>query len=138
MPAMISNAAFMSAILALSVSGVSRTYDEAPASIDISNGYAAFPLLPGMARGAQVSTCIGQSKSRAIGYVVVLEATGQSTQAEKYALIGAALDNLEAALDSLAPSVVNFIEYTIDVSGNYPIGDSQYLALIASITARAL
>lgn len=134
MTAFPTNAAFLAAIQAMTVSGVSRHYDEPPASVDLSDGYAAFPLMPDSARGEQFSTCINNSRTRAITFVVLVEATGQATQAENYGKIAAVMDNLETALDAL--TIANFIEYDITTSGNYPLGGQEYWAVIATITAR--
>jgi len=136
MPALPNNAAFLAAIQAMTVTGVARHYDEPPASIDISAGYCAFPTMPDGARGEQVSTCITQSKTRSIGYVVIIEATGQDTTPKNYDKLATVMDNLETAIDGLAPATVNFVEYEISTTGNYPVGGSEYWAVVATITAR--
>jgi len=140
MPTLPNNASFLSAIQAMTVANVSRHYDYPPASVDIAgaNNNCAFPLMHESARGEQVSTCVNQSKTRSIGYVVIVEATGQGTQAQNYAKLAAAMDNLETALDGLAPDTVNFITYDITTTGNYPVGDSEYWAVVATITASDL
>jgi len=138
MPSMPSNANFLAAIQAMTVTGVDRHYDEPPASVDISAGECAFPTMPDAARGEQVSTCVYQSMTRSIGYVIIVEATGQGTQPQNYAKLAALMDNLETALNALAPGTVNFIEYEISTTGNYPVGGSEYWAIVATITARDL
>lgn len=135
MPAFPSNATLLAAVQALSVTGVVRKYNFPPPSVDITNGYAAFPTMPDSSRGEQVSTCINNSKIRNIGYVVIIEAVGQSIQADNYGKLAAALDNLETALDGLT-ATANFVEYDLTTTGNYLIGDSAYWAVIANITAR--
>lgn len=136
MPTLPTNAAWVAAFQAMTVSGVSRHYDEPPASIDLSNGYAAFPLMPGSERGEQVSTCDDHGKTRSMGYVVIIEAAGQGTQSQNYGKLAAAMDNLETALDALDGVTANFVEYDITTTGNYPVGDSDYWAVIATITGR--
>ena len=138
MPSLPSNATFLTAIQARTVTGVERHYDEPPASVDISAGECAFPTMPDAGRGEQVSTCIEQSKVRNIGYVIIVEAGGQGTQAQNYAKLAALMDNLETALDALAPGTVNFIEYEISTTGNYPVGKSDYWAIVATITTSSL
>ena len=136
MPALPSNATFIAAIQAMTVTGVTLHYDEPPQSVDISEGYCAFPTMPDASRGEQVSTCINNSKLRSIGYVIILEATGQSIQSDNYGALAAVMDNLETAIDGLAPATVNFVEYEISTTGNYPVGGSEYWAVVATITAR--
>ena len=131
-----SNATFIAAIQDMTVTGVGRHYDEPPQAVDLSDGYAAFPTLADSARSEQFSTCVNNSKSRSIGYVVIVEATGQDTAKSNYGKIAAVMDNLETALDALAPGTFNFIEYEITTTGNYPIGGQEYWAVVASITAR--
>lgn len=136
MPALPNNAAFLAAIRAMTVSEVNKYYDQPPASLDLTNGYAAFPTMAEAARGEQISTCINQSKSRAIGYVIIVEAAGQDTLPNNYGKLAAVMDDLETALDGLAPGTINFITYDISTTGNYPIGGSEYWAVVATITAR--
>jgi len=135
MPNLPSNVTFLAAVQGLSVSGVDRAYKFPPASVDISNGYASFPTMPDSSRGEQVSTCIDNSKIRNIGYVVIIEATGQDIQEDNYLKLAAVMDNIETALDGLT-TTANIIEYELTTSGNYLIGDSAYWAVIANITAR--
>lgn len=131
MPSMWTNAEFIAAIQAMTVTGVDRHYDEPPASIDISDGECAFPLMPSTEQGDYVSTCINMSKARSVGYVIVVDGTGQGTQAQNYGKLAALMDNLETALDGLNQ---NFIQYSITTTGDYLIGDSAYWAIVADIT----
>jgi len=130
------NATFIAAIQAMTVTGVTRHYDEPPASIDIASGPCAFPLMPSADRGEMITSCVNMSKTRTIGYVIVIDATGQGTQAQNYGKLAALMDNLETALDALTPTTFNFVEYEITTSGNYPVGGSDYWAIIASIVER--
>jgi hypothetical protein len=132
---MTTNATFIAAIQAMIVTGVTRHYNEPPASIDISE-VAAFPLMPSAERGEMITSCVDMSKMRTMGYVIVIDATGQGTQAQNYGKLAALMDNLETALDALTPSSFNFIEYSITTTGNYLLGDSSYWAIMANITER--
>jgi hypothetical protein len=133
---MTTNATFIAAIQAMTVTGVTRHYDEVPASVDIATGPCAFPTLPSAERGEMITSCVDMSKTRMIGYVIIVEASGQGTQAQNYGKFAALMDALETALDALTPTTFNFIEYSITTSGNYLIGDSAYWAIIANITER--
>lgn len=136
MPVLTNNASFLSAIQAMNVTGVTRHYDEPPASVDIATGAAAFPTMPSGDRGEMITSCVAMSKSRNIGYVIIVEASGQGTQAQNYAKLAALMDALETSLDALTPGTFNFLEYTIGTNGNYLIGDSAYWAIVADITVR--
>jgi hypothetical protein len=133
---MTTNAAFLASIQAMTVSGVSRHYDEPPASIDIAAGPAAFPTMMDAGRGEMVTTCVDMSKVRNIGFVILVDATGQGTQSQNYGKLAALMDALETSLDGLTPGTFNFIEYSITTTGNYSLGGSEYWAIIASITER--
>lgn len=126
------NTEFITAMQNLTVTGVGRHYDEPPNSVDLSSGYAAFPLMPNGTRESLYTSCVSKNKTRRMFYVVVLEATGQGTQAEKYGQLGTAMDNLETALDGLT---FNFVKYTLEATGNYPIGAQHYWALVADVQA---
>ena len=135
MPTTPNNAAFLSAIQGMTVSGVDRHYDAPPESVDISAGECAFPLMPESNQGELLSSCVNMSKTRSIGYVIIIEAVGQGTNAQNYAKIAALMDNLETALDAL--TVSNFVDYGIGSTADYLIGGSAYWALVAQITMRS-
>ena len=137
MPTLPNWANWIAAIQALTVTGVDRHYDYPPESIDIADGVAAFPVLPSGTRGEQLSTCDNFGKSRSVGYVIIFEAAGQGTNEQNYAKTWALLDNLETALDGLQTTTVNLIEYDLSVTGDYPIGNSNYWAIVASVTGRS-
>lgn len=127
---MTTNAAFIAAIQAMTVTGVTKHYDEPPASIGALP--AAFPGMPGGGRPELIVSCVNNNKRRNIQYIIVVEATGQSRQKEKFGQLAALMDNLETALDAL--SVGSFIEYDLTTTGNFPIGEAEYWAIIADIT----
>lgn len=140
MPTLTNNAAFLAAFQAMTVTGVTRHYDEPPASIDIATGPCAFPTMPSGDRGEMITSCVDTSKTRNIGYVIIVEAGGQGTQAQNYGKLAALMDNLETALDALTGTpakTFNFLDYAITTTGNYPIGDSDYWAIVAQISVRA-
>lgn len=136
MPVMTSNANFISAFQTMTVTGVTVHYDQPPASVDIASGPCAFPTMPNAERGEMITSCVAMSKTRAIGYVIIVDAAGQGTQAQNYGKLAALMDNLETALDALTPGTFNFLEYSTTTTGNYLIGDSAYWAIVASITVR--
>lgn len=136
---MATNAAFLSAIQGLSISGVTRHYDEPPASIHTADLPAAFPLLPGGGLGEKQVTCFNQNKTRSIDFIIAIEPVGQGTQAANYARLAALMDALESVVDDLEKSqggsLATFIEYTIE-SAIVTIGGTDFWAIRAAITAR--
>ena len=136
---MATNAAFLAAIQAMTVTGVTRHYDQPPLSLNTADLPAAFPLMPGGALGGRTVTCIAKDKARSIDFVVCLEAVGQGTQTQNYGLLAAAMDNLETALDALGVpgggSVANFIEYDIEAQ-IFAVAEQAYWAIVAQVTAR--
>jgi len=135
---MATNAAFVAAMQAMTVTGVTRHYDEPPASVNTADFPIAFPAMPSGERGELITSCASNSKVRTMGYVIITEATGQSTQATKYGALAALMDNLETAMDALTipagGTLGNFIEYTVETTGNYPLGDNDFWAIVAEVT----
>lgn len=134
MPATPTNAAFIAAVQDLRIDGVHRHYAEPPASIDITDGPCSFPLMPSANQGDLVTSCVNMSKTRSVSFVIVVDATGQGTQSQNYDRLAGLMDNLETALDAM--TVANYVDYDISTSGNFAIGDSEYWAIVTTITAR--
>ncbi len=136
---MATNAAFLSAIQGLTITGVTRHYDEPPASLSTADLPAAFPLMPSGALGEKALSCFAQNKTRSIGFVICLEAVGQGTQPQNYGLIAARMDNLETALDALEKSqggtLANFLEYEMGAE-IFEVAGNAYWAIVATVNAR--
>lgn len=137
MPTLTNYTNFLSAINGISVTGATTHYNYPPASIDISDGACTFVTMPNGDRGDLVFSCVNSGKSRSIGYVIIVDATGQGTQSQNYGKLAALMDAFETALDALTPGTFNFLDYTMSTTGNYPIGDSEYWAIVAEITVRS-
>ncbi len=134
---MTSYATFLSAVQALTVTGVSRHYDEPPASLDLSGGPCAFPLMPGGAREDLQFSCVDMGKTKTIGYVIAVEAAGQGTQAQNYGQLAALMDNLETALDTLVTGgTFTFITYSITTNTDNTVSGNEYWQIIATIQGR--
>lgn len=136
---MATNAAFLSAIQALTVTGVTTHFDQPPLSLSTAQLPAAFPLMPGGALGDKSVSCWAQNKTRNIGFVVCIEAVGQGTQVQNYARLAGVMDNVESALDGLEKSqggsLANFIEYSIDAD-IFEVAGNAFWAIVAQVTAR--
>jgi len=133
------NAAFLAAIQALIVSGVTTHFDEPPRALSTAQLPAAFPLMPSGAMGEKVLSCWSQNKTRSIGFVIAIEAVGQGTQPQNYARLAALMDNLETALDGLEKSqggtLANFIEYDI-AAEIFEVAGNDYWSVVATVSAR--
>lgn len=135
---MATNAAFLAAIQALSVTGVTRHYDEPPANIHTADLPAFFPLMPGGALGERIVSCYASNKQRTIQAAIVIEPAGQGTQAQNYGRLAALMDNLETALagmeKSQGGSLANFVDY--DISAEIlPVAGVEHWAIVATVTA---
>ncbi len=130
---MTTNAAWLTAIQGLSITGVNELTTP-PESIDTTNLPIGFPNLPTGGRPELLMSCHGNNKARSIQYIVIVEATGQDTIANNYGQLAALMDNIETELDGLVPGTVNFIEYEATTSGNFPVGESEYWAIVYDIT----
>lgn len=136
---MATNAAFLAAIQGLTITGVTRHYDEPPRSLHTADLPAAFPLMPSGALGEKSLSCYDTNKTRSIGFVVAIEPTGQDTQAANYGKLAAVMDNMETAFDGLEKSqggtLANFIEYEM-AAEIFPVAGNDYWAIVATVQAR--
>lgn len=138
---MATNAEFVTALQGMTVTGVQRHYDEPPAQVTTADLPAAFPTMPEGEKGEYITSCVALTKVRRMSYVILMEATGQSTQAVKYGDLAAVMDNLETALQNLerpTGTLSNFVDYVITTTGNYPVGDQDYWAIVAEVTSREM
>lgn len=125
-------AAFYDALQAMAVTGVTRHYDNPPASLDTADLPAAFPLLPDGSKVEGGYTCI-VAKERRCQFVICIDAAGQGTMSENTEALIPLMDNLETAIDSL--TVMPLIEYTIE-AGTVAVAEQEYWGITAEITAR--
>lgn len=137
---MTTNAAWIAAIQAMTVTGVTHHYNEPPPSINTADMPCAFPLLPSGERGELITSCIGNNKPRNIKYVIIVGPVAQDTNANNYATLGGHMDNLETALDALTipqgGSVGQRIDYTITARGDFPVSEVNHWAIEADVTLR--
>jgi hypothetical protein len=129
-----SNAAFIAAAQGLTISGVTRHYDEPPQSVNKSDLPAAYVTLPSGGRGEPTSVCYDSSKTRSIGLVVLVEAMGQGTNPQNYGKLAALMDAMETAIDGADFGTV-WLEYEMAV-GQVAVGENAYWAITADINGR--
>ena len=122
--------AFVAALAGLTVTGVKRSYGFEPDNIDTADLPGLFVRLPsGGTNDETMTTCSGDGKMRVADLVVIIEPTGQSTTADRFADTVTMADRLETALD--ASSIMPFVTYTIE-SGYTAVPG--YLAVVATVT----
>ena len=131
------NAAFLTAIQGITVTGVVKHFDYPPLSLNTGDLPAAFPLLPNAGQGEPLATCISLSKTRNIQFVICIEPVGQSVQVLNYGKLTGLMDNLETKLDALKDVIANFIEYDINTTTEFAVADINYWTIVADVRARS-
>lgn len=136
---MATNAAFVAALQGITVTGVTRHFDQPPASIGKADLPAAFPYMPNGGIGERSVSCRALDKVRAMRFVICLAPVGTGTQSQNYGALAAAMDNLETALDALevagGGTLANFIEYDI-AAEIVEVGGNDYWGVVAEVRAR--
>ena len=131
---MATNAAWVSAFQALTVTGVTRHYDEPPAAVSTADLPAAYLRQPGGDLPGLTISCKSSNKTRSIEYVLLVEPVGQGTQSQNFGALAALMDALETALDAL--TVSNFIEYDIEAGALVDVAGIQYWSIVANVRGR--
>ena len=134
MATMLSNANFLAAIQGMTITGVTRHYDNPPLSLNTADLPAAFPLWPGADMLDLPFSCLDTGRTRTIGFVVCIEPSGQGTSALTYARFAALMDNLETAINTAFTTSVNFYTYSMSTLPNYPVGDNDYWSILVTIS----
>ena len=137
MPTLLSNANFLSAVQGMAVTGVTRHYDNPPQALTTADLPAAFPLWPMANMLGWVTSCINDGKTRTIGFVICVEASGQGSNALNYARFAALMDNIETSLATAFSTAVNFYTYEMTTVPDYPVADMRYWAIITTINIMA-
>ena len=131
---MTTHATFIAAAQGLTISGVNRRVTEPVQAVNTADLPLSYVALPGGGRGEPISTCIEDSKTRAIGIVVLVEAVGQGTNPQNFGKLAALMDATETSLDTTDFGTV-FLEYEITV-GMQAVANINYWAISADITGR--
>jgi hypothetical protein len=127
-------AAYISALAAISVTGVTRTYTEPPKQLTTSSLPAQFPRLPTGSQAAQTfSSAVGLSAATA-ELVIVIEPIMQNTQAVNFALALSLMDAMEAALAAAAASI-GIDQWSMEVTREAMADGTVYWLLITTVEA---
>ena len=115
---MATNAAFLTAIRAMFVQGVTQHFREPPRQVTTAQLPAAFPLMPSGALGEKVLSCWNTNKTRSIQYIVAIEPVGQGTQSQNYDRLADMMDKLEVALRLLDENERRVVEALVAEGGS--------------------
>lgn len=127
-------AAFVDAIEALTVTGVTKTYQGPPAALNTADLPALWCQAPKGDEAALTFTASGGWPTLTVDVFVAIEPAAQSMQAHNFARQVAALDNLAAALRTVhvckAPLSWSIRAAMISVAG------ADYWGVVATVTGR--
>lgn len=131
---MTTNAQWLAAIQAMTVTGVTQRFTYPPASLNTADLPASWPQPFGVSRPQIVSSCNDLNKTRTCTYYIAIEPIPQSTQSANYEAVIAMVDNLETALNTLETAgTMEFINYEIR-SIVVRVAETDYWALEAVLT----
>jgi hypothetical protein len=133
MATMPTNAAWVDAWQALSISGV-NVLATPPLSLNTADLPAAWPELPEMLLGDLLVSCVNENKLRIIDFQVAIEPIGQNTQKGNYEAVIPILDEIETAIDAL--TIMNFIDYEMRGTADIRIADVPYWGIRVRATGR--
>jgi len=129
-------AQMVSLVNGLTVSGVTRKYNEPPTQLNTADLPCIFPRLPSQSETIASFTGLPGLDSVTVQLVVVIEPWSQSTHAVNFAAVVSLIDNLTAALKTSAAA-----NQTIDtwiISSNITdVGTGDYWAIVADVQGSA-
>lgn len=108
---MTTNAQWMAAIQAMSVSGVTRRFTYPPTSLNTADLPASWPQPFDVSRQGMVSTCDDLNRRRGCTYYVAIEPVPQNTQTANYEAMITMVDSLETAISAL--TVMEYVDFQI-------------------------
>ena len=126
--------AFVAALAALTVTGVTRKFTEPPASIGTADLPAMFPNMPRGNEPTLTFQSAGGWPAMFCELVIAVEPFNQGTQAQNFALTLTVMDNLVAALRA---ADIGRSKLTWEIAYNpVEIAGTAYWAVIATIEGR--
>lgn len=133
---MATNAAWVTALGAMTVTGVTRHYANPPQAVSTADLPVYFPMAPGGGMPAMVLSCKANNKVRRAQVVILVEPVGQATNAINFGKLAALMDALETSLDAL--TTANLIEYDMQAGVVVNVAGTDYWAISASVTGREI
>lgn len=128
---------FVTALAAVSVTGVTRDYTYSPASLNGADLPAKFVMPPASGYEA-ISTCSTEDDTITASLVVAVEAVAQDTQSANYTALLAMADNLNEALKSGRGTLGGLVTWTITSQNAEPVivAGQAYWGVTATVTAQ--
>lgn len=135
MPTMPTNAQWVDAWQALTISGVT-VMATPPQSLSTAQLPAAWPELPEMSQADLLVSCTDENKARFMTFRIAIEPIGQNLPSINYEAVVTLLDTVETAVETLRTNTINFIDYTIRGTAEIRIAGETYWGLDVEATGR--
>lgn len=115
----------------LTVTGVTRYYDEPVKSADLSLGPIAYPWIFGFDNGDFEYSCEYLNEGMTMRYEVITQAVAQADIDINYQEIVEMMENVKVALRAM--TIKNFMSFSLSIATR-AIGNVSYWAVIADVT----
>jgi hypothetical protein len=131
---MTTNVQWLDAVQALRPTGIKRHFSQPPRSLETADLPAAWPMLPSVESGQEVTFCVDSGKTRTIGYMVALNPVNQDIPSQNMKALAPIVDAVETAFDAM--DIMEFIDYTIETTAEIQVGGTFYFGLNCTLTGR--
>ena len=131
---MATNAAWVTALTGMTITGTTRRYTYPPESVETADLPAWFVQLPGGEMPGWTVSCTNRNKTRSAQVIIVTEPVAQGTNSQNFGALPALMDALENALDAL--TVYNFMQYDLSAAATVEIAGIVYWAIVANVRGR--
>lgn len=124
---------FVGALGGMTVTGVTKKMTSPPRQVNTAQLPLLFPRLPRGESGAVTFTGAEGVRRVACDVVILIEAVGQSTMPTNFALALTLMDNLDAALATLATTNQNVDDWVIRQDAEALADGTQFWVLVATV-----
>ena len=136
MTAITTYTAYVAALMDISVTGVTRVFDNPPASL----GTADLPAMwPGLPRGEEPMVTFqanGGWPELYCDMIIAIEPVAQNTQAANFTAMLTAIDNLSSALRAATNVGRAGLRWSITANAQVDVAGTPYWAVIATVEGR--
>jgi len=136
MPAPTTTSAFVTALMDISVTGVTRVFDNPPASLGTADLPAMWPGLPRAEEPAMTFKSNGGWPALFCDLIIAIEPVAQNTQSANYTATLTAKDNLTSALRSATTIGRAGLRWSITANAQVDVAGTPYWAVIATVEGR--
>lgn len=116
----------------LTITGVTRHYDEPPNALNTADLPAAWPSVFSVGYGGRDWSCDVLNEVASMSFLIACEAVGQSRMPENYELLVDMATNARTALNGLNDDLMIFVQPSIQVATITVAGNS-YFGLACTI-----